>query len=447
MGQHTGTGKQSSPRITSLLGRPAAVLASAASLALLVGCSGGSPADGETGQGAEGPLTVVLLQHWVPEANEYMQAALEAAGESIGVEVRVDLVAEADLQTRITSSMLNDSGPDIVMLRTSMPILYQDHLTDVSDLAEELIERHGEFFDANREQSSAGGRWTALPLYSSLAVPIVRTDLLDAAGVSIPATYDELLDAAMAIDGDEGVDGFGTGLSSSRDGALFVQAVLWAFGSETTAADGETVTLDSPETVAAVEYLADLYDSGAMPEGVTGWNDSANNQAYLAGQLGMTTNAPSLYYQLNSTDDPLAASTAIVPWPSGPAGNSPMVDSYGFSITDYSPRIEEAKDLLREIYSDEVLEGFYASGQGFQNATLQPFTELPVFADPGLAPVIEALAGARWPGWPGHANLNSAEVENQFVLTDMITDVLVGGLSPEESVRSAAGRVSEIYAD
>ncbi len=124
-----------------------------------------------------------------------------------------------------------------------------------------------------------------------------------------------------------------------------------------------------------------------------------------------------------------------------------MVDSYGFSITDYSPRIEQAKDVLRQIYSDEVLEGFYASGQGFQNATLQPFTELPVFSDPALAPVLEALQVARWPGWPGPANLNSAEVENQFILTDMVTDVLVGGLSPEESVRAATERVREIYSD
>ncbi len=287
----TNTRQQSNTLLTSVRGGPRTVLGAMACLALLAACSG-SPDDGAE-QDADGPLTVVLLQHWVPEANEYLQTAFEEAAESVGVEIRIDLVAEADLQTRITSSMLNDSGPDIVMLRTSMPILYQDHLVDVSDLADELIERHGEFFEANKQQSSAEGRWTAIPLYSSLAVPIVRTDLLADAGSSIPTTYEELLDAAVAIETETGVDGFGTGLSSSRDGALFVQAVLRAFGSQTTADDGPTVTLDSPETVAAVTYLADLYESGAMPEGVTGWNDSANNQAYLAGQLGMTTNAPS----------------------------------------------------------------------------------------------------------------------------------------------------------
>jgi len=444
MEQQTNTRNPSTRRFTFLRRGPLVTLACTMSLALLGACSGGSASPGGSGK-ADGPITVVLLQHWVPEANKYMQKALEDAGKSIGVDVKVNLVAEADLQTRITSSMLNDSGPDIVMLRTSMPILYQSHLADLTDLATELIKRHGDFFEANKQQSSVNGRWTALPLYSVAAFPILRKDLLDSAGVAIPTTYDELLAAAKAIKQQSGIDGFGTGLSSSRDGILFVQSVLWAFGSQTTAPDGKTVTLDSPETVAAVEYLKKLYDSGAMPQGVTGWGDSSNNQAYLAGKLGMTTNAPSLYYQLNSTHDPLAAPTVIAPWPKGPAGNSPLLDSYGFSITSYSPRIEKAKELLRKLYADDVLQGFYASGQGFQNATQDYFTKLPVFAAPALAPVLAALPGARWPGWPGPSTLKSAEVDNQFVLTDMVTNVLLGRMSPQESVTAAKERISAIY--
>lgn len=48
------------------------------------------------------------------------------------------------------------------------------------------------------------------------------------------------------------------------------------------------VTINSPETAKALEYVKSLYEN--FIPGTISWNDSSNNKAFLAGQLHLTTN-------------------------------------------------------------------------------------------------------------------------------------------------------------
>ena len=41
-----------------------------------------------------------------------------------------------------------------------------------------------------------------------------------------------------------------------------------------------------------------------MIQGTLTWNDAGNNQAYAAGQIGMTFNGVSIYYVLKNSPDP-----------------------------------------------------------------------------------------------------------------------------------------------
>ena len=66
----------------------------------------------------------------------------------------------------------------------------------------------------------------------------------------------------------------------------------------------------------AVTFLADIYTNpkykNMLPPGVNGWTDTSNNEAWLAGTLGFTNNAYTLYAQSFATKNPVYDQTAIV---------------------------------------------------------------------------------------------------------------------------------------
>ncbi len=82
------------------------------------------------------------------------------------------------------------------------------------------------------------------------------------------------------------------------------------------------MTFNSPETVAAITFLADIHTNAkyknALPPGVEGWTDPSNNEAWLAGTIGFTQNAYTLYAKSLADKNPVYDNTAILPGVLGP---------------------------------------------------------------------------------------------------------------------------------
>ena len=99
-----------------------------------------------------------------------------------------------------------------------------------------------------------------------------------------------------------GPDFYGWGLTpnQSGDGYGYLVLLIQAFGGHFTDETGQIVQFNSPETVAAYEWLAETYDrngkyAAMLPPGVESWNDTGNNEAWLAGSIGYTHNAFRVY--------------------------------------------------------------------------------------------------------------------------------------------------------
>ena len=68
----------------------------------------------------------------------------------------------------------------------------------------------------------------------------------------------------------------GIGMSNEIDSRMAAQTLMWAFGAAVQD-ENENVIINSPETIAAVEYMAELFKETMTPE-VFGWNAASNNQ-------------------------------------------------------------------------------------------------------------------------------------------------------------------------
>ena len=71
-----------------------------------------------------------------------------------------------------------------------------------------------------------------------------------------PTTWDDLLAGGTKIKQDQGIQ-MGIGMSNESDSRMAAQTLLWAYGAAIQD-ENENVVINSPETIAAVEYMSEL---------------------------------------------------------------------------------------------------------------------------------------------------------------------------------------------
>ena len=92
---------------------------------------------------------------------------------------------------------------------------------------------------------------------------------------------------------------------------------LWSHGSYLIDAD-DKVIINSPETVKALEYVKQLYET--FIPGTASWNNSSNNKAFLAGELTCTSNGISIYVTAKTSAPQIAEDMNHGLFPVGPIG-------------------------------------------------------------------------------------------------------------------------------
>ena len=131
-----------------------------------------------------------------------------------------------------------------------------------------------------------------------------------------------------------------------------------AFGGKTVD-DKNNVVIDSPETVAALEYATQLY--ATYIDGVLSWLDPSNNKAFLADQISLTLNGVSIYTVAKNSPDPalkaIAADMDHANMPMGPVGRPTeqqnILNTYAYAYTKYPNAVRE---YLRFMWDKEQVD-------------------------------------------------------------------------------------------
>ncbi len=123
-----------------------------------------------------------------------------------------------------------------------------------------------------------------------------------------PTSWQELLDGGPRSSQEQGIQ-MGIGMSNEADSRMAAQTLMWAYGASIQDAN-ENVTINSPETVAAVEYMSHLFKN-AMTEEVFGWNAASNNQLLVAGKASYILNSISAYRTAQKEQPDVAKPTSF----------------------------------------------------------------------------------------------------------------------------------------
>ncbi|HEX2907667.1 MAG TPA: extracellular solute-binding protein [Phototrophicaceae bacterium] len=349
--------------------------------------------------------------------------------------------------------------PDLSYNQLSIPLMYsQDILEDVTDVVEEAISRYGNVVPAIAEfNAKIDGRWWAVPFMSVTGAWFGRQDVFEAKGIDVHSlkTWDEHRDAALAVsDPDNQMWGWGFTVNRSGDAHGLIDGVIKSFGGVISDETGLVVTFNSPETVAGVTWLADIYTNEKykpmLPPGVESWTDTGNNESYLAGTIALTLNQPSVYGASKKNNPELFANTAVLRGPTWQDGSRMEAGQNGwFTIFKGAKNVDVAKELILTLLDPANITPMAQSGGGlFLPAYANLWTEELLAIDPNFAVFRDIMFnpnlyyGLSHPAKP--SPLHDA-VNAQAVMSQMMANVINGGMTPEEAVADAHNRIVQIW--
>ena len=137
----------------------------------------------------------------------------------------------------------------------------------------------------------------------------------------------------------------GLGMSNELDSSMAAQTLIWAYGASVQDAD-ENVIINSPETIAAVDYMAELFKQTMTAE-VFGWNPASNNQLLVAGHASYILNSISAY-RTAQTRTPTWAPISSSPRRSGTEGRL-LASEHAipiYVVPKYAKNPDAAKEFL-----------------------------------------------------------------------------------------------------
>ena len=395
-------------------------------------------------KGAE--LRVLRWSPFVPSEEAAFIANAKKFTDETGVAVRIDKESWEDIRPKAAVAANVGSGPDIVLVWFDDPFQYPDKLVDLTDLAGYLGGKYGGWYPALAEYAKRGDRFIALPLATISNAVLYRESWLKEAGFSsVPDKTDGFLELCKALKAKGHPAGFTLG-HGVGDGNNFCHWLLWSHGGKLVDEQNK-VAINSPETVAALRYVRQLYPT--FIAGTESWLDVNNNRAYLAGEIGMTANGISLYY--SAKNDPkladMAADTKSTNFPVGPVGKP--VELYQVTSTvlfKHTKYPEAAKAFLKFMFEKAQYDAWLTASTAYCCQSLQAFKDNPIWtANPVHKPYANASANLRSNGYSGQLGPASAATMADYVVVDMFAEAATGARTPEEAAKRAEQRATRFY--
>jgi multiple sugar transport system substrate-binding protein len=402
-----------------------------------------------------GNLRILMWSHFVPSHDEWFDAFARDWGQEVGVNVTVDHINTAEVIGQITSQIAAGSGHDLIQHISAIP-QFEPSVLDMAEVVSEAEHRYGEMLEVCRA-SSFNPNTEKYFAYAPGWAPDpgnYRRSLWEAVGLRDgPSTWDELLEGGKEIRESQGIQ-LGIGMSQEIDSNMAGLALIWSFGGSVQD-DGENVVINSPETVAAVEYMADLF-SGAMTEEVFAWNAASNNQGMASGSLSYILNSISAYRTAQEQNPVVADDVFFVPALEGPdTALAAQHVLYNWIVPNHAANPDAAQEFLLH-YTANYAHACYNSKLYDFPAFIERVPNLDAWIsdDPygskpadklGFMTFDEVVKWTANVGHPGPTSPAIGEVFGTNIIPNMMAKAARGEMDPEAAVADAEAQVKRIF--
>jgi multiple sugar transport system substrate-binding protein len=368
-------------------------------------------------------------------------AAFEAA---TGVKVKLAKEWLDDIQPKAAVAANIGAGPDVVWGPLAMAHLFPDKLTDMTDVCDYLGEKYGGWYPIAREYGMRDGRWICVPLcvggnYINYRIKAVK----DAGFDSFPADTDGFLKLSAELKKNGMPGGMALG-HASGDGNAWTHWLVWTFGGKLVDEDNK-VAINSPETVAALEYGKELYPHWIL--GTASWLDGHNNKVFLSGDLGYTNNGISIYAKAVREGMSIAGDMDHAYYPVGPVGRPTELQiPFPWFAFSYSKYPNACKAFMTFMMEAPQYNAWLQESVGYFTQTLKSYANHPVWTeDPKRKVFQEASDRAVSIAYGGTLGYAAAAALADFIIVDMVAEVMTGQSSPKDAAKRAEKRANRYY--
>jgi multiple sugar transport system substrate-binding protein len=401
-------------------------------------------------------LRILQWSHFVPQYDVWFDPFAKTWGDTNNIDVTVDHIALGELPASLTVAIDSGAGPSLVEMVFAPPQFIEGlhDLTELNMQAQELFGDQAETSKMSSYLPSTGTYYGFSPGWVPDPANYDTAMWTEVGYPNGPSTYAELLDGGKKIKDQLGVP-VGLGMSPELDSNLALRNVIWSFGGSVQD-ENECVVINSPETLEAVQYVTELYNS-TMTEEVFAWTPASNNQGLIAGELSYILNSISAFRSLQDIDAVAADNIGMGPALSGPRGDQ-YASAHVWSvyvIPSYveGPELEAAKAFLLHLtanYNQAVFNSKLYNFPAFPSTVpeldgwlaLDPFGSRP-------ANKLEVLSSAwdtvTWLGFPGPANPAIGEVFGSNIIVTMMAESARGEKTPEQAIADAETQINAIF--
>jgi len=278
------------------------------------------------------------------------------------------------------------------------------------------------------------------PWWGGIGGLYYRKDLLEEYGFKPPETYDDVVEISEAILKDH-PELTGWTWPAMKDPVLVNRWSEYLHGFGGTYFDEEgKCAMNSPEAVAALEFMVNLIKKGISPPEITSWKEEDSMVRFVSGKAIFHTGRQDMLFWLDNPEkSKIVGKWGFIPNPAQPGGrHSGFYEGWAFGINKYSDNPEEALKVL-EVMFDFPVQKLFCLSQG----PVQAHVDL--YADPDVQeynpniPLIEEVAKTALGPLPSPHYSEIADI-----LMEEIHGALTGLKAPKAALDDACARIDEV---
>jgi len=387
-------------------------------------------------------ISLLTAVNYAPTSDVKLAELGRRFTKATGVGVRTDHIQSLQMPAKLSAELMSKGGHDIVSLEMHYPWLFAPGLVDVSDIANDLASKHGDWYPFAKEHAYVKGQWLGIP-YLYLSFPgSHRIDFFEQVGEKAPDTWDDLLRAGRKLKKLGHPVGFA--ISQATDSVTTLSSILWCFGAKEVAADGRTVAIRSKETEAALDYVRALYTE-AMDPVVLSWDNASNNQFLNSARgRGSTIRSVTTSWRRRRRCR-FAEQTGFHPSPAGPAGRHTVGVPRSLGIWKASKNLDAAREFLRWFFEPAQYHEWIMSGDNYNHPVWRDMESHAVWSlDPKYKPLKALAQYSHLYGWPAPPDERIQMITNSYIIPNMFAKAVTNAASPKDAILWAETEIRRV---
>ncbi|MEU8844654.1 sugar ABC transporter substrate-binding protein [Streptomyces sp. NPDC048384] len=308
--------------------------------------------------------------------NQYFHAYGEAGTEQAvkkyakayeDANVTTQWITAADFENKLFATLLTKNAPDLFEFHPQIQMVKSGQVADLTDIVEPVKD---DFNPADIASHTVDGKIYGVRMIDDPQFFFYRPSLFEKAGVEVPQTLDELIEAAAKL-----TTGKVKGLYLGNDLHAVINPMIWSAGADTLD-DKNQIAYHTDGVVEGLKKMRKLFKSGDLLLGAPTdyWDPSALNQGLCAMQFCGMWAMPQ--FQQTLGDD-----IGVFPFPKVTDNGKQSVYNGGWSmfVNAKGKNVDAAKEYVKWLWIDQKeYQEDWATSYGFH---IPPRTSIAESAD------------------------------------------------------------------